>query len=126
MSFSGFYALCEYAVPTILMAMSAPTSQDSERKVVLHVGRVFFVWTSFYAVLIFAAVTEFPAGWKNVLRVHLFLFTTLDLAVVALKAIFVYVPAGASTRIRRLVNRSLLFNEFAYHEVRLENFWLQH
>lgn len=58
------------------------------------------MWTSFYAVLIFAVVEEFPSTWKSVLRLHLFLFTTLDLAVVAVKAIFVYVPAGLSPRIR--------------------------
>ena len=82
----------------------------------LHVGRVFFVWTAFYAVLIFAVVRDFPATWKNVLRVHLFLFAAIDLGVVALKAVALYAPAAVSSRFRVALHRTRLQNEFAAHE----------
>ena len=79
--------------------------QDSERKTVLHVGRVFFVWTAFYAVLIFAVVRDFPSTWKSVLRVHLFLFAAADLAVVAIKAVLAYAPSGVSSGFRLTLHR---------------------
>ena len=82
----------------------------------LHVGRVFFVWTAFYAVLIFAVVRDFPSTWKNVLRVHLFLFAAADLAAVALRAVLAYAPAGLSSGFRLALHRSRLLNEFAAHE----------
>ena len=82
----------------------------------LHVGRVFFVWTAFYAVLIFAVVRDFPSTWKNVLRVHLFLFAAADLAAVALKAVLAYAPSGVSSGFRLALHRSRLLNEFAAHE----------
>ena len=96
--------------------MSLISQQDSERKTVLHVGRVFFVWTAFYAVLIFAIVRDFPSTWKNVLRVHLFLFAAADLAAVALRAVLAYAPAGLSSGFRLALHRSRLLNEFAAHE----------
>ena len=96
--------------------MSLISQQDSERKTVLHIGRVFFVWTAFYAVLIFAIVRDFPSTWKNVLRVHLFLFAAADLAAVALRAVLAYAPAGLSSGFRLALHRSRLLNEFAAHE----------
>ena len=115
--FSGFcYVLCKHVVPLKLFYLRNLGYQNQETKLNFYAGRVFFLVTSFYLILLLALASEFPSAWPRIFQMHLYIHTAIDVIILAMKALGLCLPWHRVPRFNKLVPFLHPLDEFTLHE----------